>query len=165
VDGARGEGVHRRVRLATVRSSGSEGRGEKASEVQPTMRTEAPETPPSLRWGVARLGGDQTHRRHALLYGSRRPQVSTKMSPMMAPVMAPVMAPMAGERILSLRVCALVASGALGVGGRHHDSEGKGKEDPHQGEGQSPDVAHGIPSLFRWVPAAWLLMVSRVWAA
>src|SRR5947199_8727707 len=101
----------------------------------------------------------------ALLYGSRLTQVSTNMAPVMAARMALVMAAMAGERILALWVCAVVASGALGVGGRHHDSEGKGKENPHQGKGQTPDVAHGIPSLFRCVPAAWLRMVSRVWAA
>jgi len=50
----------------------------------------------------------------ALLYGSRMTQVSTKMAPMMAAMMAAMMAPaLAGERILSLRVCALVASAEL----------------------------------------------------
>ena len=150
------------MRLAALRSSSREGRGEKKSEDQPAMRTEPRETSPSRRWGVARLDGDKTHRMQALLYGSRMTQVSTKMAPMMAAMMALALA---GERILSLRVCALVASGALGFGGRENNSEGKGKEDPHQGEGQTPDVAHGIPSLCRCVPAAWLLVVFRVWAA
>ncbi len=78
------------------------------------MRTEPRETSPSLRWGVARLDGDKTHRMQALLYGSRMTQVSTKMAPMMAAMMAAMMAPaLAGERILSLRVCALVASAEL----------------------------------------------------
>src|SRR5438105_15925461 len=102
-------GVNRRVRLAALRSSSREGRGEKKSEDQPAMRTEPRETSPSLRWGVARLDGDKTHRMQALLYGSRMTQVSTKMAPMIAPALP-------GQRILSLRVCALVASGALGFG-------------------------------------------------
>ncbi len=51
------------------------------------MRTEPRETSPSLRWGVARLDGDKTHRMQALLYGSRMTQVSTKMAPMMAAMM------------------------------------------------------------------------------
>jgi hypothetical protein len=85
----------------------------------------------------------------------------TKVLTMMSTGMSTVMSAVAGKGILPLRFCAPVATGALGLGGRHKDGEGEGKAYPYQEEGQTSDIAHSIPSFIRCVPSARLLMVSR----
>lgn len=117
--------------------------------------------PPSRTRCLARLGGDEDNRMQALLC---TPSM-TKVSAIMPTIMSTVMSAPAGERILPLRFCAPVATGALCFGGRHKDGEGEGKEDPHKKDGHTPDVAHRIPSFIRYIPSAWLHMISRVRAA
>jgi hypothetical protein len=72
----------------------------------------------------------------------------------MSTIMSTVMSAVAGKSILPLRFCSPVATGALCFGGRHKDSKGKGKEDPHKEDGQTLDVAHCISSFLRCVPSA-----------
>jgi|SRR5712691_5172075 len=120
------------------------------------MMTGGAPRPPSLTRCLGWLGSDDDHRIQTLIRSPRMTQVSTIMSTIMSTVMSAV----AGKGILPLRFCAPVATGALCFGGRHKDGKGKGKEDPHQEDGHTPDVAHCIPSFLHCVPSAWLHMVS-----
>src|SRR2546429_5151869 len=100
--------VHFYPKLPEVGTRGIEGKEERKARM--TGRCCAP---PSRTKGLARLGGGDDHRMPAGICRPRMPQVST--------MMATVMAPPAGKRILPWRCGALVATGALGLGGRHQD--------------------------------------------